>query len=405
MSLATTLLVLSAMLVLGLLSRPLCDRLHLPYSVSMLLIGFIGSEIIVAMGHDTGIRAELFSNIVFYGLLPVLIFESAFHIDADALLDELRSVLLLSIPVLVLSTFVAAILLYHGIGHPVGFPWMAALLCGALLSATEPSAILPLLRRSGVPKRARILLEGESLFSDGTAIVFFGILLYLATHPQEHITTADIIARFLIVFFGGMACGLFVGVGFLWLARHFRDPVIHAAITLISAYSSYLIAEVWLGVSGVMAVLITAIVIGRLVRADQDQAGLAFVDRLWQFNAFFAGSLVYLLMGVTITVAMFEQRWLAMLIGIGAVIVARALGILVVSPLLNLGRPRRLSWRDRGVLAWGGLRGAVTLALALSIPVSLDYWWTIQSIAFGVVVFSLFAQAPGMRWLVYEPDA
>ena len=120
-----------------------------------------------------------------------------------------------------------------------------------------------------------------------------------------------------------------------------------------------------------------------------------FGQKLWEFNAYVANALVFLLMGVTITLDMFTHRWLAMLIGIAGIIVARAIGIFTFVPLLSRFTPIEAIPRPyQLVMFWGGLRGAVTLALALSLPTSLDYWWTIQSIAFGVVLFTLFVQAP-----------
>ncbi len=160
--------------------------------------------------------------------------------------------------------------------------------------------------------------------------------------------------------------------------------------------TAFLLANEILQVSGRdAAVLVTGLIMGRVIHNDfQDERG-SFVDTFWGFNVYVAEALVFLLMGVTVSLNMFQERWLAMLIGIVAILAARAVGVFGTAPLIN-----RLPWVEKipmgfqQVLFIGSLRGAVVLALGLSLPVELPYWWTIQSIAFGVVIFSLFVQAP-----------
>ena len=144
-----------------------------------------------------------------------------------------------------------------------------------------------------------------------------------------------------------------------------------------------------------MSVLVTGLIMGRVIHNDfQDERG-SFVDTFWGFNVYVAEALVFLLMGVTVSLAMFQERWLAMLIGIVAILIARAVAVFGSVSLIN-----HLPWVDpvpmgfQKILFLGSLRGAVVLALCLSLPPDLPYWWTIQSIAFGVVIFSLFVQAP-----------
>lgn len=395
MSVGITMLMLAAMLVAALLLMPLANRWRLPLAAVLVVTGFIASEIFVYFDADTGIRFDDFHDLIMYVFLPVLIFSAAFTIDAGILKKNLLIILFLALPILLFSTAVAAVLIYFGIGHETGFPWVAAFLTGAILSSTDASPITTRFAALGVPKRLRVLMEGEDLFNDATSIVLFGIFLYIAMHPMEDITVSDAVIRFFIVFFGGGLIGLLVGLGFLLVSRLFEEPIHQALLTLISAYASFLLAQEVLNVSGVMAVLITGLIMGRVIHNDfQDERG-TFVDNFWEFNVYIAEALVYLLMGVTITFAMFEERWLAMIIGIVAVVVARAIGVFGAVPVLNflpIGKP--IDFRYQKILVVGSLRGAVALALSLSLPVELPYWWTIQSITFGVVLFSLIMQAP-----------
>ena len=395
MGISHAIMMMAGMLILALLLKPVAERRRLPFAAVLVLTGFLGSELLLSLNVDTGVRHQSFHDLIYYVFLPLLVFEAAFKIDALMLKKNLFVILLLSIPILLLSTTITAALVYVGINHPQGFPWIAAFLTGAVLAATDASPITVRFPKLGVPRRLRVLMEGEDLFNDATAIVIFNIFLYVALHPTEQITLPDAVVAFVMVFFGGIFVGLLVGLGFLLVSRLFDDSIQQALVSLISAYTAFLLANNMLGVSGVMAVLVTGLIMGRVIHTDfQDERG-SFVDNFWGFNVYVAEALVFLLMGVTVSLSMFQERWLAMLIGIVALLVARAVGVFGTAPLIN-----RLPWVERvpmgyqQVLFLGSLRGAVVLALALSLPVELPYWWTIQSIAFGVVIFSLFVQAP-----------
>jgi CPA1 family monovalent cation:H+ antiporter len=202
---------------------------------------------------------------------------------------------------------------------------------------------------------------------------------------------------FFHVFLGGIAVGALVAipVSELMVKLHQEGSAVPVVISLVIPYLCFILAEHAFQVSGVMAVLVTGLIMGRVIHNDfQDERG-SFVDTFWSFNVYVAEALVFLLMGVTVGLNMFAERWLAMLIGIVAILAARAVGVFGTAPLIN-----RLPWVEeipmgfQQILFIGSLRGAVVLALGLSLPLDLPYWWTIQSIAFGVVIFSLFVQAP-----------
>ena len=395
MAISTSLMLLALMLLVSLLLKPLAEKYSIPFAGLLVLTGFIGSEVVINFGIDTGIRHDSFHDLIIFVFLPLLIFEAAFKMDMHQLLKNSVVILFFALPVMLLSTAVAAVMIYYGIGHPTGFPWIAALLTGSLLAATDPVAVLELMRKAGVPERLCILLDGEALLNDATAIVTFSIFLYIAQHPLEEITVFDASLRFMVVFFGGAIMGLFVGFIFLFLSRLLQDYIQQAIVTLIAAYSSYLLADS-VHVSGVMSVLVAGIVLGRVIHHDfQDHEKHSFVDDFWLFNVYISEAIMFLLMGVTITIGMFEDNWLAMLIGIAAVLMARAVGVFGGAPLVSsLPGVERISMGYQQIMFVGGLRGAVTLALALSLPLELSYWWTVQSIAFGVVLFTLFVQAP-----------
>ncbi|MCF7991594.1 MAG: cation:proton antiporter [Thiohalocapsa sp.] len=390
----------AVLLALAVALEPLAVRLRLPFAALLVLLGFAGSEVWVALGQDAGLRWHLFEELVFYVLLPVLVFQAAYTLDARALMKNLVLILFLALPLMLLAAGITAALLYYGIGHPSGFPWMAALIAGVLLSATDPAAVLDLLKRINAPRRLQVILDGESLFNDVIAIVLFSLLIALATGQQESADWTGAGLSLLVVLCGGIAVGAAIGGAGVLLGRLAIGPVQRGVVTLVAAYGS-VAAAVQLGFSAVIAVLCAGLLLGRAEQgaggADADSA----LSTLWRYNAWLANSLLFLVAGISFQVVMFTDQWLAMLIGIAAVLAARAvIAFLLVPALERLPGTERLPGPWHVPLWWGGTRGAVTLALALSLPLSLDYWWTVQSIAYGVVLWSLLVQAGTMPLLV-----
>jgi len=388
------------LLLLAFITEPISRLVRLPYSSVLVIAGYLASELAVMSGVDTGIRAENFHDLIFYVFIPVLVFESAYKINKNLLFENIIPIIILAVIGLLLTASLTAVGLYYGIAHPVGYPLIAALLTGSILAATDPVAVVARLREIGVPERLSVLLEGESLFNDATAIVLFGLFLSMALSLESSVTASGVIVEFMKIFFGGLATGLATGLTAGLANRAIKNTLMTGVLTLIVAYGSYLLAEELFEVSGVMSTLVAAIVMSVMLRKDSNENATLRNEYLWDVIGHIANATVFIIMGVTITLSMFEERWLAMLIAIGAVLIARAASTYGSLSLLGLLQKKPVDLRCQTVMVWGGLRGAVALALALSIPVTLDYWWTIQSIAFGVVLFTLFIQAPTIRLLV-----
>ncbi|MCW8964620.1 MAG: sodium:proton antiporter [Gammaproteobacteria bacterium] len=401
MEIPHVILFFTGMLLLAILVEPLAEKSRLPFSAALILVGFISSEVLVSFSIDTGIRWDNFYDLIFYVFLPILIFEAAFNMNARLLFKNIIPVLFMAIPLMLLSTGLIAVFLYYSIGYPEGFPWIAALLTGALLSATDPIAVLALFKKIGAPHRLSILVDGESLFNDATAIVMVTLLVSLATSSHGGFEWSATTLEFLRIFFGGAITGGLVGMlGYVLIPR-IASAVTGAVVSLISAYMAFIIAEAGFHVSGVMAVLVAGLMLGHTSRNRQDEGRHGFMEQLWEYKSYMANAMLFLISGVTIQIAMFTDQWLAIVIGIAAALIARAVGIFAVIPGLNLlPGVESVGMGYRIVMYWGGIRGAITLALALSLPVELPYWWTIQSIAYGVVIFTLFVQAPTMPLLM-----
>ena len=381
----------------GVIATLLAKFIRLPLALILVACGFVFSLFIVDLGIDTGIRAHNFQDLIFFVFLPVLIFEAAYNIDRQQLLQYLGPILILAVIGLIISTLITAVSIYYAIGY--GFPFITALLAGVMLSATDPVAVVDQLKRLAAPKDLAVLIEGESLFNDATAIVLFSILLALALNPAEAITPGAVILQFAKVFFGGVACGAISGFIAVVIVRLVDNYLVTVFVSLLTAYVSFYIAEHLLHVSGVMSVLIAALLMaGFKQKMAADAADR--VEHTWEFLAFIFNVLIFVVMGIVITLDMFTERWLAMIIAIIAVLAARLISVYLSAALSGTVLRKPIEKTHKPVLVWGGLRGAIAIALVLSLPIELEFWWTVQSMVFGVVLFTLAVQSPTNGWLL-----
>ncbi len=379
-------LLLSASVVGGLLLGKL---LRLDTTLACLMAGVATGWLIPLLSLDTGIRAHNIQPLIFYVILPLLIFEAAWHIKPAQLKRWLAPILLLSTLGLLISCGLLAAIVYYAISHPTGFPWTAALLTGAILAATDPIAVVAALKRLKAPQDLTTLVEGESLFNDASALVLFGAILSFSLGTQSQFGLGDL-GQFAITFGGGLLVGALLGLLAALIIRWLALQAANQLLLVLLAFSSFYIAEHLLHLSGIIAVVAAALLCRQLLQ-QHHQRGLEVVDHTWQWLGLWLNGLIFVLMGLVITFDMFTEQWLAIAIAIPAALCARAVAVFGCGTLSQaLPRPVPLDWQY--LLIWGGLRGAIAIALVLSLPVSLPYWWTIQSMVFGVVLFSLLIQ-------------
>ncbi len=355
------------------------ERVRVPYTAGLVLIGlvlaFVGQQ-------EINVSPQLFLGI----LVPPLIFEAAFQVKTKDLVRDLAPILSLAIPGVLLTTFLVGGVLYWG----ADFSLVTALLFGSLIAATDPVAVVALFRSLGVPHRLQLLLEGESLFNDGTAIVIFNLMLTVAI--TGYFNLGESIFNFLIVSGGGLIIGLVLGLIISLTISIVDNSLITTTLTTVLAFGSYIVAEQF-HVSGVLAVVAAGIVSGNLGPQRMAPTTRILVFNFWEYAAFLANSFVFLLIGLQIDINILLTDWQAILWAILAVLVARAASIYGLS-WIGAGTPLRY----KHVLFWGGLRGAISLALALSLPESLGEQVTVlKSMAFGVVLFTLLIQGLTMK--------
>jgi len=361
-------------------------RLRLPYTVGLVLIGLALS---LRGQENIEIPPEIFLGL----LVPPLIFEAAFHINFKDLLKDLAPIIALAIPGVIITTLLVGGVVAWG----TGFPIATALVFGALVAATDPVAVVALFRTLGVPKRLQVLLEGESLFNDGTAIVVFNLMIVIAVTGEFQLL--DSLIDFVLVAGGGLVVGFTLGVIISQAIRFIDDSLIVTTLTTVLAFGSYIVAEQF-HVSGVLAVVAAALVSGNIGPRGMSPSTRILVFNFWDYAAFLANSVVFLLIGLQINLLVLLADWQVILWAILAVLVARAVSVYGLS-WIGKGIP----FRFKNVIFWGGLRGAISLALAISLPASLGpAREKIQAMAFGVVLFTLLVQSLTMKPLINKMD-
>ena len=386
-ALAHTIGLLGVAILVAILAR----RLSLPYTVGLVITG-IG---LATVHLETG--ALLTHDFIFDLILPPLLFEAAISIHWRSLTRDLLPVLTLSaLAVIVSAAFVAA-----GMSLLLSWPTGPALIFGILIAATDPIAVIALFKDIGVTGRLRLLVESESLLNDGVAAVLFVLAVTWAQAPNDASMSAAFVALTLTQMAGGgVLIGLNLACGTVAIAIAWRTPdhLVDTTLTAVAAYGSFLLAEN-LHVSGVLATVAAGMLMGNLGVLIEDDGpsalsshGREFVVAFWEFAAFIANSLVFLLIGLRVGgIAAGHVGWASVLVAIILVLAGRAL---TVYPLcLAFVKTRwAVPLHEQHILWWGGLRGALALALALALPVSLPFNNEILIAAFGVVTFSVVAQ-------------
>ncbi len=385
------------LLVVAILVALLARRLRLPYTVGLVIAG----AGLAAARISSGVT--LTQELIFDVILPPLLFEAALNIHWKELRRDTLPVLTLATLGVVISAFFVA----WGMRQLLEWPWPSALVFGILLAATNPVAVIAVFKDTGVVGRLRLLVETESLLNDGVAAVFFAVALSRTlASGGETVTAANVAVTLAMTVGGGMLTGAVCGGAAILVAGRTADPLVETALTTAAAYGSFLLAE-HVHVSGVLATVTAGLIMGNLgVLCKDEQAhplserGRAFVLDFWEFVAFLANSLIFLLIGLRVAAIPFAALGVPeLLLAIGLVIVGRALAVYPLC-LLFLRSRWIVPWRHQHVLWWGGLRGALALALALSLPRSLALRDEIVIATFGVVAFSVLVQGLTMPLLL-----
>ena len=383
-SLAPIGLLLLVACVIAMISR----KVGLPYSV-----GLVAAGLLIAVTPNAP-KFSLSRDLIFNVLLPPLVFEAALQLPWKDFRRELPVTMTLAI----VGVAVAAAVVAGGLHYGIGWSWIGAGLFAVLIAATDPVAVIAAFKEMKADKRLCMLVESESLLNDGVAAVAFAVLVGVAGGASAGL--GNIIPAFLWTLFGGGLIGAAVSGLVLLLAGRTNDHLVEITLTTLAAYGSFLIAE-RLHASGVLASLTAGLMIGSLgsLGAISDK-GRPHVLAAWEFFAFVANSFVFLLIGIQLVGAPISRLGsVTAAIAIMLVLIGRAVAVYPISSIFMRSK-LRVPTGFQNVLFWGGLRGALGLALALAVPASVPERGAIILSAFVVVAFSIFVQGLTMPWLV-----
>lgn len=400
----------------------IAKRTGIPYTVLLLLAGTILIPISLIPYFSFLQEFELTSDVLFLVFLPILIFESAYAVNIREFTENIRSISLLSVLSFLISAGVIASLLYGCFllfGFPI--PFIVALLFGALISATDPVAVLALFKEFGAPRRLSLIFEGESLFNDGTSLALFLVVLgVLLTGFHGWSSIGEGTFLFFVMIIGGIVFGIFMGLLFAKLLEKTRkDDFSQITLTMISAHLTFLLSELIsrnlvifdrpIHISSIIATVFVAMVIGNYGRSKMSHTVEEYMEKFWGYFAFIANSLVFISLGL-LFYSLHVNLWvfaLPIALAITVVILARAVSVYPVIELLNRFHWERhipLSWQH--LLSWGSLRGALAIIMVSLIPetVVLSGWEYpfsvkefIAAITIGCIYFTLLIKATTIR--------
>ncbi len=366
----------------------LARRVSLPFTVALVIAGLVVGRLVGAA------EFEVTPQLVLSVLLPGLIFEAALRTGFEDLRPSLVGVTVLAVPGVLLGAWLVAFVLSVATGMAFG----PAFLVGAMVAATDPAAVIGTFRRIRAPRRLTTIVEAESLLNDGTGIVLFTIAI-AALEGQA--SAGQGAWSFVVTLVGSTMIGAAAGLLASWVIARVHDHLIELAISVVLAYGSYLLADA-IHESGIIATVVAGVTFGSYGRSHgMSETARETIDTVWEFGAFLLTAIVFLLLGVAISLPAVAAAAVPILWAVLAVLAGRALVVYVLlggASRLLAGRrardggrqPLPLPWLH--VLFWAGLRGVVSIALALSLPPGIPDRSLLQGIVFGVVLFTLLVQ-------------
>ncbi|MCA1029774.1 cation:proton antiporter [Bacillus timonensis] len=369
-----------------------------PYSIALVLVGLLLglTELPVIEEAEVFItRSEVFQAIIISLFLPILLGDATLKLPFSHLYEQKKPVLALALG----GTLLSFLLIGGGSYYILGLPLVVAFTFAALMSATDPISVLSIFKTIGVPKKLATTIEGESLFNDGIAVVLFQIsTVYLVSYIEMGLTGfGSGVLLFLKFSLGGIAIGLVLGFLFSQVLRFFDDYPLEIAFSAILFFGSFFIAEHF-HVSGVIAVVVGGLVFGSYGgKIGMSKETTTNINTFWDVITLIANSLIFLMVGLEIRHIDFSGKWGLILLAILIVLIGRTIALYTSTALV-----KELSAKERIILNWGGVKGSLSIALALSLPATFPGKEEILLLTFSVVLFSLLIQGLTLKPLIIK---
>ncbi|PIE80201.1 MAG: Na+/H+ antiporter [Chloroflexi bacterium] len=370
-------------------------RIRFPYTVALVLVGATLSLV------PNFLPIDVSSDVILAILVPPLLFEATLHITWKNMRKDLVIILILAIG----GTLIGTLIVGEIVTWVLDVPLLAALAFGALISATDPVAVIAFFRSLGVSKRLSFLVEGESLFNDGAAIVVFNLMVSLAIAGPETFNLGAAIIEFLRVSLGGLAVGLILGyiVSYIIL-KNLDDHLLETTTTVALTFGAYIIAEQF-HFSGILSVVAAGLMVGNIGMQNTSPTTRLTLENFWEFSSFVVNSMIFLLIGFELEIDQFTPYLFPIVVAVVAVLLSRAIIIYLITSIHDFitPRPRDIPNGYRHVMYWGGLRGAISLALALTLTGDVfgqAFADEMRIMTFGVVLFTLLVQGTTIESLI-----
>lgn len=396
------LVLITGLILLGFsLLQHLSNKTLFPYTILLLIFGLCSKEILEAVGFHG--HLDLSSDVIFYFLLPLLLFGAALHLNFHQFRIQFKTITFISTFGLLLSVGVVGALVSLLLGIPLG----VSILFGTLISATDPIAVLALFKSLGGPKRLALIADGESMFNDATAVVLFRIIsaIVVGGTSLTHLTIVESGLEFIYVFFGSILFGAMFGYLISSvLSKIDNDIAIETTITLGASLLAFTASEHYFHLSGVITAVVAGLFVGNLGRSRISAQVIHFVHEFWDYIGYLAVSAVFFFATFNLDINFLISDFPRWFYAVIAVLIGRAISVYVSIFITNksslfLDEPNiPLSWQH--ILNWGGLRGVIPLVLVFSLPESFVYKSELFLFTFASLLFTLFINGSTIGFLL-----
>lgn len=409
--------IVGIILIIGGLCREIKKLIGIPYTPQLLVVGMVlgvYAKDLGNIGHAFWLLMQINPHGILMIFIPTIIFESAYNSDPFTIKRQLGQILILAVPGVVIGALLITIGFNYMLGYYQELSIWAGLTFGAIICATDPVAVVALLKELGTPLKFNVLLEGESLLNDGTAMVFY--IVFSSIYKAKGVTVLGIFIKFIQLSFGGVLLGAIAcWIAIIWIRKIVKDEILTISITFMACYVTFFVGEVYLGVSGILAIVSLGVLMAMFGKVRINPESEHSVHVVWSFIQYVLETIIFVLTGGYIGYYLIYSNgstivysdWVKMFIFYFLMMAARYLMILISMPFMNLsGYP--IGLKDVFILSYGGLRGAIALCLGLMVYTDSEYSNRFQDLVLfyltGMITMTVIINGLTMKWVMVKVD-